>query len=286
MKSMGRDLGEIVARSSSIQDQTLEQSAKGSYSSFLFASTGVSSGNTKPSFRGARHRRESLSEMRSSEEPRPRQIVSSETLKERLRRETIEALDREWERGALPDEDRRGRENGKRRSDNQVSYSGLEKSLAHSRESSSGITKFKPKAKERKTVWRISKVEIYSVEKSVAQTTELTNTAMDLLNFPPTVEEELAHRSCTEPSSEQEQDIGQDSELNGERIREAPSDTSMETDSLPLPLFEVGKNVDQQRNLRLPCNVTTSQPLKQLRLEDRKTTYNCKSSMCLAFHGS
>lgn len=272
IRPMSSDFGEMVARSSSIQNQTAEQSAQGSYSSFLFASTGVNRGNTTLGFRGARHRRESLSEIRSFEEPRSRQILSSETLKERLRRETIEALDREWERGAFPDEELRGREKK-----NLVSLS---------RETSSAVSKSKPKAKERKTVWRISKVEIYSVDKSVPQTTKLTNKAMDLLNSPPTLEEELADRSCTEPSSEQEQDIGQDSELNKERIWEAPSDTSMETDPLPPPLFEVGKNANQQRDLRPPFNIATSPPLKQLGLEDGKTRYNRKSSMCLAIYCS
>lgn len=283
MKSMSREVGEMVARSSSIQDQAREQSAKGSYSSFLFASTGVSSGNTTLGFRGARHRRESLGEIRSCEEPRSRQIVSSETLKDRLRRETIEALDREWDRGALPDEDLRGRKNGKSRLGKQTPNSDMEKPV---RETSSGIIKSKPKIKERKTIWRISKVEIYSVDKPVAQTTQLTHTAMRLLNSPPTLEGEFVDRSCTEPNSEQEQDIGQDSELNEERIWEAPSDTSMETDPLPPPLSEVGKKADQQRNLKPSFNIATSRPLKQLRLEDRKTMYNRKSSMCLAVYGS
>lgn len=196
MRSMSRDFGRIVAQPSSIQDQILEQSAQGSYSSFLFASTGVSSGSTRQDFRGTRHRRESPSVIRSSEEPRSRQVVSSETLKERLRRETIEALDREWERGALPDEDLRGRENVDSRSD-----------------SSTG----KSKTNQRKIVWRISKVEIYQVDKPVPQTAQLTDTAMDLSNSPPILDGELADGSCTEPSSEQEQDIGQDSDLNEER---------------------------------------------------------------------
>lgn len=272
IKPMSSDFGEMVARSPSIQDQAAEQSAQGSYSSFLFASTGVSSGNTGLGFRGARHRRESLSEIGSFEETRSCQTVSSETLKERLRRETIEALDREWERGALLDEDHRGREK--------------KKPVSPRRETSSAMSKSKPKAKERKTVWRISKVEIYSVDKSVAQPIQLTNKEMDLLNSPPTFEVELADRSCTEPSSEQEQDIGQDSELNEERIWEAPSDTSMETNPLTPPLLEVGKNADQQGNLRPPFNTATSRPLKQLRLEDRKTTYNRKSSRCSAIYCS
>lgn len=272
----------MVAQPSSIQDQVLEQSAQGSYSAFLFASTGVSSGSTRQGFRGTRHRRESPSEIRSSEEPHPRQIVPSETLKERLRRETIEALDREWERGALPDEDLRGTENVDSRSDKQASSTGLEELVADSRETSSCISKSEPKANQRKPVWRISKVEIYQVEKPVPKMTQRPNSAMDLINSPPTLDGELADRSCTEPNSEQEQDIGQDSELNQERTWVAPSDTSMETDPVPLPLLAIGRNVDQQRNLRQSFNIATSQPLKQLRLEDCKTTYNRKSSMCLA----
>lgn len=271
-RPLSNDFGEVVARSSSIQDQTAEQSAQGSYSSFLFASTAVNSGNTRLGFRGARHRRESLSEVRSLEEPCSRQIVSSETLKERLRRETIEALDREWERGAFPDEELRGR--------------GKKKLVSHRRETSSAVSKSKPKAKKRKNVCRISKVEIYSVDKSVAQTTQPTNKVMDLVNSPPTLEEEPADRSCTEPSSQQDQHIGQDSELNEARIWEAPSDTSIETDSLPPPLFEVGKSADEQRDLRPPFNIATSRPLKQLRLEDHKTTSNRKSSICLAIYCS
>lgn len=286
MRSMSRDFGRMVAQPSSIQDQTLEQSAQGSYSSFLFASTGVSSGSTRQGFRGSRHRRESLSEIRSSREPRSRQVVSSETLKERLRRETIEALDREWERGALPDEDLRGRENLDSRSDKQASSTCLERLVSHSRETSSCISKSEPKTNQRKTVWRISHVEIYHVDKPVPQTTQFTNTAMDLLDSPTILDGELADRSCTEPSSEQEQDIGQDSELSEERAWEAPSETSMETDPLRLPLLDVGRNVDQQRNLRPSFNIATSQPLKQLRLEDCKTTYNRKSSMCLTAYRS
>lgn len=275
-----------MAQPSSIQDQILEQSAQGSYSAFLFASSGVSSGSTRQEFRGAKHRTESPSEIRSSEEPHPRQIVSSETLKERLRRETIEALDREWELGALPDEDLRGRDNVHSRSDEQASSTGLDKLVSHSRETGSCISKSEPKANHRKTFWRISKVEIYQVDKPFPQATQLTNPAMDLLNSPTTLDGKLADRSYTEPISEQEQDIGQDSELNEGRTWEAPSDTSMETDPLPLPLFEVGGNVDQQRNLRPSFNRATSQPLKQLRLEDCKTTYNRKSSMCLGVYGS
>lgn len=272
-----------MAQPASIQDQTLEQSAQGSYSSFLFASTGVSSGSTRQGLRGARHRRESFSEIRCSREPRPRQVVSSETLKERLRRETIEALDREWERGALPDEDLRGRENLDSKSDKQASSTGLERLVSHSRETSS-CTKSELKANQRKTVWRISHVEIYHVDKPVPKTTQFTNTAMDLLNSPTIFDGEFADRSCTEPSSEQEQDIGQDSELSEERACEAPSETSMETDPLRLPLFDDGRN--QQRNLRPSFNIATSQPLKQLRLEDCKTTYNRKSSMCLTAYRS
>lgn len=275
-----------MARSSSIQDQTLEQSAKGSYSSFLVASTGDSSSNTRLSFRGARDRRESLPKIRSSEEPRSRKILSNGTLKESLRRETIEALDREWERGALPDQELRGKENGKCRPDKQALSSGPEQFVSDSRETGAGISKSKPRAKKGKTVWRISKVEIYSVIQPVAQITQRTNTAMDLLDSPAALEGELADRSCTEPSSDQEQNIGQDSELNEERTWEASSDTSMETDPLPLPLFEFGKKVDQRRNLRPSFNIATSQPLEQLRLEDRKTIFNRKSSMCLAVYCS
>lgn len=276
----------MVARSPSIQDQAREQSAEGSYSSFLFASTGVSSGNIGSGFRGAEHRRESVSEIRSCEEPPSRQVVSSETLKERLRRETIEALDREWERGTLPVGDLRGRDNGKSRSDNQASNRALEKPVLRSRETSSSITKSKPRTKERKTVWRISKVEIYFVDKSVARTTQLTNTAMDLLNFTPSLEREPADRSCTEPSSEQEHDTRQGSELKEERIREAPSETSKETGPLQSPLSEVGTRVVHQRSLSHSFNTATSRPLEQLRLEDRKTAYARKSSMYLADYGS
>lgn len=286
MRSTSRDLGRTAAQLSSIRDQALEQSAQGSYSAFLFASTGVSSGSTSQGFRGTRHRRESPSGIRSSEEPRPRQIVPSETLKERLRRETIEALDREWERGALPDEELRGRENVDSGSDTQASSTGLEKLVSDSRETSSCVSKSEPKANQRKTVWRISKVEIYQVEKPVPQTRQLPNPAMDLLNSPITLDGQLAERSCTEPSSAQEQDNGQDSEMNQERTWMAPSDTSMETDPLPLPLFAVGRNVDQQKNPRQSFSIATSQPLRQLRLEDCKTTYNRKSSMCLAVYRS
>lgn len=275
----------MAVQPSSIQDQALEQSARGSYSAFLFALAGVSSDSTSQGFRGTRHRRESPSEIRSSEEPRPRQIVPSETLKERLRRETIEALDREWERGALPDEDLRGR-NVDSRSDTQASNTGLEKLVSNSQETSSCISKSEPKANQRKTVWRISKVAIYQVEKPVPQTIQLPNPAMDLLNSPLTLDGQLAERSCTEPSSEQEQDIGQDSELNQERTLVAPSVISMEADPLPLPLFAAGGNVDQQRNLRQSFSIATSQPLKQLILEDCKATYNRKSSMCLAVYRS
>lgn len=290
MRSTSRDLGRVVALPPSIQDQALEQSAQGSYSAFLFASTAVSSGSprqgSRQAFHGTRHSRESPSEIRSSEEPRPRQIVRSETLKERLRRETIEALDREWERGALPDEDLRGTENFDSGSDKQATSTGLEKLVSDSREKCSCISTSEPKANQRKTVWRISKVEIYQVDKPVPPTRQLPNPAMDLLISPSTLDGELAERSCTEPTSEQEQETGQDSEFNQERTWVAPSDTSMETDPLPLPLFPVGRNVDQQRNLRQSFNIATSQPLKQLRLEDCKTTYNRKSSMCLAVYRS
>lgn len=286
MRSTSRDIGRVVAQPLSIQDQALEQSTQGAYSAFLFAFTGVSSGSPRQGFRGTSHRRESPSEIHSRVEPRPRQIVRSETLKERLRRETIEALDREWELGALPDEDLRGRESVDSGSDEQASSTGLENHVSDSRETSSSISKSEHKANQRKTVWRISKVEIYQVEKPVPQTTQLLNPAMDLLNSPPTLDGGLAERSCTEPTSEQEQETGQDSEFNQERTWVAPSDTSMETESLPLPLFPVGRNVDQQRNLRQSFSIATSQPLKQLRLEDCKTTYNRKSSMCLAVYRS
>lgn len=273
-----------MAQPPSIQDQALEQSAQGAYSAFLFASTGVSSGSPTQGFRSTSHRRESPSEIRSSEEPRPRQIVRSETLKERLCRETAEALDREWERCALPDEDLRGRESVDSGSDKQASSTGLEKHVSDSRETSPCISESEHKANQRKAVWRISKVEIYQVEKPVPRTTQLPNPAMDLLNSPPTLDGELAERSCTEPTSEQEQETGQDSDFNQARTWVAPSDTSIETDPLPLPLFPVGRNVDQQRNLRQSFSIATSQPLKQLRLEDCKTTYNRKSSMCLAVY--
>lgn len=279
MRSTSVDLGGVVAQPPSIQDQALEQSAQGSYSAFLIASNAVSSGSLKQGSCGARQRREIPSDIRLSEVPWPGQIIPSETLEERLRRETIEALDREWERGALPDEELRGCENVDSGSEKQGSSTG-------SRETSSCISESDPKANQRKTVWRISMVEIYQVEKPVPQTRQLPNPAMDFLISPPTLDRELGERSCTEPTSEQEQDIGQDSVSNQERTYVAPSDTSMETDPLPLPLFSVGRNVDQQRNLRQSFSKATSQPLKQLRLEDCKTTYNRKSSMCLAVYRS
>lgn len=274
-----------MAQPLSIQDQALEQSAQASYSAFLIASTAVSSGSLRQGSCSARQRRESSSDIRFSKEPWPRQIMPRETLTERLRRETIEALEREWERCALPDEELRGRESINSGSEKQGSSTGLEK-LASDSETSSCISDSEPKANQRKTVWRISKVEIYQVEKPVRQTTQLPNPAMDFLISPPALDGKLGERSCTEPTSEQEQDIGQDSVFNQERTWVAPSDSSMETDPLPLPLYSVGRNLDQQRNLRQSFSKATSQPLKQLRLEDCKTTYNRKSSMCLAVYRS
>lgn len=275
-----------MAQPPSIQDQALEQSAQGSYSAFLIASNAVSSGSLKQGSCDARQRSEIPSDIRLSELPWPGQIMPSETLKERLRRETIEALDREWERGALPDEELRGCENVDSGSEKQGSSTSLEKPVSDSRETSSCISESDPKANQRKTVWRISMVEIYQVENPVPQTRQLPNPAMDFLISPPTLDRELGERSCSEPTSEQEQDIGQDSVSNQERTWVAPSDTFMETDPLPLPLFSVGRNMDQQRNLRQSFSEATSQPLKRLRLEDYKTTYNRKSSICLAAYRS
>lgn len=275
-----------MAQPPSIQDQALEQSAQGSYSAFLIASNAVSSGSLRQGSCGGRQRREVPSHIRFSEEPWPRQIMPSETLRERLRRETIEALDREWERCALPDVELRGTENVDSGSEKRGSSTGLEKHVSDSRQTSSRISDSEPKANQRKTVWRISKVEIYQVENPVLKTTQLPNPAMDFLISPPALDGELGETSCTEPTSEQEQDIGQDSVFNQERTWVAPSDTPTETDPFPLPLSSVGRNVDQLRNLRQSLSKAASQPLKQLRLEDCKISYNRKSSMCLAVYRS